>query len=91
VNDGNPNLGRPSGYDNVSVAGRKGLRATLSNTSEVTGQPEAIQLYTTLMRDGSAKCEQHGRDRSQGPCPRHRAFKPSNAAVHSAPMKRDIR
>jgi beta-barrel assembly-enhancing protease len=50
---GNPNMGRPSGYNNVSVAGRKGLRTTMSNQSEVTGRPETIQVVTTLMRDGS--------------------------------------
>ena len=53
LSSGNPNLGRPSGYDNVSVAKRKGLRTTMSNRSEVTGQPETIQVFTTLMRDGS--------------------------------------
>jgi Zn-dependent protease with chaperone function len=53
LSSGNPNLGRPSGYDNVSVAGRKGLRTTMSNKSEVTGQPETIEVFTTLMRDGS--------------------------------------
>jgi beta-barrel assembly-enhancing protease len=53
LSGGNPNLGRPSGYDNVSVANRKGLRTTVSNQSEVTGQPETIQVFTTLMRDGS--------------------------------------
>ena len=53
LSSGNPNLGRPSGYNNVSIAGRKGLRTTMSNRSEVTGQPETIQVFTTLMRDGS--------------------------------------
>jgi hypothetical protein len=53
LSSGNPNLGRPSGYENVSVAGRKGLRTTMSNQSEVTRQPETIQVVTTLMRDGS--------------------------------------
>jgi Zn-dependent protease with chaperone function len=53
LSSGNPNLGRPSGYNNVSIAGRKGLRTTLSNRSEITGQPETIQVFTTLMRDGS--------------------------------------
>ena len=53
LSSGNPNLSRPSGYENVSVARRKGLRTTMSNRSEVTGQPETIQVFTTLMRDGS--------------------------------------
>jgi hypothetical protein len=53
LSSGNPNLGRPSGYNNVSIAGRKGLRTTMSNRSEISGQPETIQVFTTLMRDGS--------------------------------------
>ena len=53
LSSGNPNLGRPSGYNNVSIAGRRGLRTTMSNRSEINGQPETIQVFTTLMRDGS--------------------------------------
>lgn len=49
----NPNLGRPSRYERVSVDGHHGLRTTLSNTSEVTGESEAIQIVTTQMRDGA--------------------------------------
>ena len=45
----------------------------------------------SLVRDGGRESERHGRDGDQGPYPLHRAVTPSNAAVHSAPMKRDIR
>ncbi len=50
---GNPSLGRPSTYAHVRIDGRQGLTTTLSNTSEVTGQRETIQIFTTVMRDGA--------------------------------------
>lgn len=50
---GNPRLSRPSGYRRASVHGRAALQTTLQNVSEVTGQPEVIQLVTSEMRDGS--------------------------------------
>jgi hypothetical protein len=50
---GNPDLRRVSGYDRASVGNRNGLHAVLSNTSEATRQPEIIELFTTLRRDGS--------------------------------------
>jgi hypothetical protein len=50
---GNPNLSRPSGYSRGRVAGQNGLRAELQNVSEATGQREAIEVYTTQMRDGN--------------------------------------
>lgn len=53
LSQSNPSLGRPSRYDRVSVDGHQGLRTTLSNTSEVTGESEAIQIVTTQMRDGA--------------------------------------
>ena len=49
---GNPGLSRPSAYDRVSVGGRQGLRAVLSNTSS-TGEPENIVAFTAQLRDGS--------------------------------------
>jgi hypothetical protein len=49
----NPSLGRPGGYDRISIDGRPGLRALLSNTSEVTGQRENIELFTVQMPDRS--------------------------------------
>ena len=49
---GNRYLGRSSGYDNASVAGRRGLRTILSNQSEATNTQETIEVFTTLLRDG---------------------------------------
>jgi hypothetical protein len=49
----NPDLRRQSGYQRDTVAGRRGLTTTLSNVSQVTGQPERIALSTALLRDGS--------------------------------------
>lgn len=50
---GNPDLRRSSQYQRTSVGRRNGLRAILSNRSEATGEPETIELFTTLLRDGS--------------------------------------
>jgi Zn-dependent protease with chaperone function len=49
----NPRLSRPSGYDRASVGGASGLRTVLSNVSDATGQQERIEVYTTLLRDGT--------------------------------------
>jgi Zn-dependent protease with chaperone function len=49
----NPALSRASGYNRVTVDGRPGLRTVLSNTSEATGQREAIELTTTQLGDGT--------------------------------------
>jgi hypothetical protein len=49
----NPNMSRPSGYDRVTIGDRRGLRTILSNTSEVTGQREAVEVFTTQLSDGS--------------------------------------
>jgi hypothetical protein len=50
---GNPNMRRSGGYDRVSFAGRRGLRTVVMNRNEATGQDEAIQVYTTQLRNGS--------------------------------------
>jgi hypothetical protein len=49
----NPRMGRNSGYDRGTIGGRQGLRTVLSNQNEVTGRPERIALYTTLLNDGT--------------------------------------
>lgn len=49
----NPRMGRPAGYRWTSVGNRSGLTTMLSNVSEATGQPETIQIFSTLMRDGN--------------------------------------
>jgi hypothetical protein len=53
LQQGNPSLSRPNGYDRGRIAGRAGLKTVLSNVSEVTGQRETIEVYTTQMRDGN--------------------------------------
>jgi hypothetical protein len=50
---GNPGLSRPSGYQSANVGNRRGLRTTLTNTSDSTGRPEGIELYTTMLRNGT--------------------------------------
>jgi hypothetical protein len=49
---GNPNMGRPSRYERLSVDGGPALRTTLSNVNEATGENETIQLVTTETRNG---------------------------------------
>jgi hypothetical protein len=48
----NPQLRRESDYRRDSVGGRQGLTTTLTNVSDVTGQPEYISVATTRLRDG---------------------------------------
>jgi Zn-dependent protease with chaperone function len=50
---GNPDLKRESEYERALVGNRDGAHTVLSNTSEATMQPETIELFTTLLRDGS--------------------------------------
>src|SRR5207253_2502098 len=49
----NPDLRLQGGYRRDSVGGRAGITAQLTNTSDVTGQPEYIALTTTQLRDGN--------------------------------------
>ncbi len=49
----NPRMGRNSSYDRGAIGGRQGLRTVLSNQNEVTGRPERVALYTTLLDDGT--------------------------------------
>src|SRR5207244_3232194 len=53
LGQGNPNMSRGSGYSRASIGNRQGLRTVLSNTSEVTGRPESVELFTALLKDGS--------------------------------------
>jgi len=48
----NPHLRRQEGYSRETVAGRAGVRTTLTNQSDITGQPEEISLATTRLNDG---------------------------------------
>lgn len=49
----NPRLSRPSGYDRGTIGNRNGIRTRLSNVSDVTGRNERIDLFTTLLSDGT--------------------------------------
>jgi hypothetical protein len=49
----NPQLGRPSRYERVTIDGRPGLRTTVSNVSDTTGDRETIALFTTQLADRS--------------------------------------
>jgi hypothetical protein len=40
-------------YRRVTIADRPGLHAVLSTMSEATAQPEQIDVFTTLLRDGT--------------------------------------
>jgi Peptidase family M48 len=48
----NPHLRRPEGYSRETIGGRTGVRTTLTNQSDITGQPEGISLATTRLNDG---------------------------------------
>ncbi len=50
---GNPNMRQQGGYQRGSIAGRSALAMTLSNTNEVTGRPELVTVYTTMLRNGN--------------------------------------
>jgi len=49
---GNPDLGRPSRYEQISVDRHRSLRTTLSNRNEITRNPEIIQLVTIEVGNG---------------------------------------
>jgi hypothetical protein len=40
-------------YRTVRIGDRPGLRTVLSTVSEATGEPERIEVFTTLLRDGT--------------------------------------
>ena len=48
----NPQLRRQEGYSRETIGGRNGVRTTLTNQSDITGQPEVISLATTQLNDG---------------------------------------
>jgi Zn-dependent protease with chaperone function len=50
---GNPDLRRAAGFDQAVLGNRDGLHTVLSNISEATRQPETIELFTALLRDGT--------------------------------------
>src|SRR5204862_8232157 len=40
-------------YRHVTLGDRLGRQAVLSSVSEATGEPERIEVFTTLLRDGT--------------------------------------
>ena len=48
----NPGLRRLSNGQQAMVGDSRGMRVDLSNTSDATGQPERLALFTTLLPDG---------------------------------------
>jgi len=49
---GNQNLRRNSGYEHETLGRRDGLAVSLTNISELTGRPELVTVYTTMLRSG---------------------------------------
>jgi hypothetical protein len=49
---GNQSLRRNGGYQRESLGRRDALAASLTNVSELTGRPELVTLYTTMLRSG---------------------------------------
>jgi hypothetical protein len=49
----NPSPGRTFHYRSVTIGDRPGLRTILSSVSEATGDPERIEIFTTLLGDGT--------------------------------------
>ena len=49
----NPSPGRAFRYRRVTIGARSGLRTILSTMSEATDEPERIEVFTTLLRDGT--------------------------------------
>jgi beta-barrel assembly-enhancing protease len=53
LRQGNPQLSSAGNYERVTIGGRPGLHTVLSNVSDATGGQEVIDVYTTLLGDGS--------------------------------------
>ncbi len=49
----NPDLRRQAGYRRADVGGRSGLNTVLANVSEISGDPEVVDVSTVQLRDGS--------------------------------------
>jgi hypothetical protein len=52
LQQGSANLRARTGYQRSSIGNRDGLSISLSNTNEATGQPEVVNVVTTLLRNG---------------------------------------
>jgi hypothetical protein len=49
---GNQNLRRSGGYQRETLGRRDALAVSLTNISELTGRPELVTVYTTMLRSG---------------------------------------
>jgi hypothetical protein len=49
----NPGLGGTFHYRRATIGDRPGLHTVLMSVSEATGEPERIEMFTTLLRDGT--------------------------------------
>jgi hypothetical protein len=49
---GNRNVRRAGGYQRGTLGRREALAVSLTNISELTGRPELVSLYTTMLRSG---------------------------------------
>ncbi len=52
LTDGNQSLRRSGGYQRETLGRRDAVSVALTNTSEITGRPEVVTLYTTMLRTG---------------------------------------
>ena len=52
LTQGNQNLRRNGGYQRDSLGRRDALSVSLTNISELTGRPELVSIYTTMLRSG---------------------------------------
>jgi hypothetical protein len=50
--EGNPRMDRPQDFSPTTISGRNGLRATMRNVSEVTGDEERVQVLTARLENG---------------------------------------
>jgi Zn-dependent protease with chaperone function len=52
LTQGNQNLRRNGGYQREVLGRRDALAVSLTNISELTGRPELVSVYTTMLRSG---------------------------------------
>jgi len=52
LTQGNQNLRRNGGYQRETLGRRDALAVSLTNISELSGRPELVTLYTTMLKSG---------------------------------------
>ncbi|MEW6735621.1 MAG: M48 family metallopeptidase [Acidobacteriota bacterium] len=52
LTENNPNLRQQGSYQRSVIDGHDGLAVVFSNVSDVTGRPEVVSVYTTLLSNG---------------------------------------